>query len=525
MFQNRKSGILLHPTSFPSAFAIGDLGEAAHTFIEKCNEANQTLWQILPLCPVDHSGSPYQSASAFAGEPLLISPTCLVADGLLLQEEVDHAAVFDGHFTDHSAACSIKFPLFQKAYARFQSQPLPSEYEAFCTENAFWLEDYALFMAIKAYLIEQRQDNKEDRSAFLEEWTEALPEETLLAYYDNACWCTFPTPLRKRTAAAVKKYTALLKEEILWHCFLQFLFHKQWHALKTFAHENNVSIIGDAPIFVAYDSADVWANQKLFLLDTKGCPLSVAGVPPDYFSETGQLWGNPLYHWKQHQKTGYAWWISRIKKALQDVDYLRIDHFRAFETYWEIPVDAPDARNGKWVAGPGIDFFNALSNALGKLPLIAEDLGIITDEVRALRESVGLPGMRILQFAFGNDKNNAYLPHAYDKNTLVYTGTHDNNTTQGWYQQATEEEKDHYRRYLNVSGESPAWDLIRLAFSSPAVMAIIPLQDVLNLGEDYRMNLPGTTTKNWSFAFSWDMWQQSQIETLSYLSTLFARNT
>lgn len=525
MFHQRKSGILLHPTSFSSAFGVGDLGEDAYFFIKKCKEAKQSLWQILPLCPVDHSGSPYQSASAFGGEPLLISPQSLVEDGLLLQEEVDAIPAHHGNFTDYNVARNLKMPLFQKAFKRFQEKPLPLEYKNFCQENNFWLEDYALFMAVKSHLIKERKINRDDLTDFLAQWDGALPNATLLAYYENACWCTFPDALRKKTAAAVKKYSSLLKEEIQWHCFLQYVFHTQWQKLKSFAKENNVEIIGDAPIFVAYDSADVWGNQKLFLLDEKGCPLGVAGVPPDYFSETGQLWGNPLYHWKQHQKTNYTWWISRIQKALKDVDYLRIDHFRAFETYWEIPIEAEDARGGTWKAGPGMDFFNALQKSLGDLPLIAEDLGIITDEVRALREATGFPGMRILQFAFGNDKNNAYLPHAYDKNTIVYTGTHDNNTTNSWYASATQEEQDHYRRYLNVNGSTPAWDLIRLAFSSTAVIAIIPLQDVLNLGEDYRMNLPGTTKGNWSFAFRRSMWQQWQIEDLAYLCDLFARNT
>lgn len=524
MFKSRKSGILLHLSSIPSSFGIGDFGMDAYRLIETLVKANQALWQILPLCPVDGSGSPYQSTSAFAGEPLFISLDFLVKDGLLSQEEVDGAKQTVFAYTDYVAARKLKIPLFQKAYLKFIQKTPPLEYDAFLEKNKYWLEDYAFFMAAKAYFIVQRKDDKEGLLQFLNETKDVLPETKAIAYFKCAAWCSFPEDLRQRKPQAIEDWAVILKEEIQWEYFLQYLFHKQWRGLKNYANEHGVQIIGDTPIFVSYDSADVWANQKAFQLDHLGFPTVVAGVPPDYFSETGQLWGNPLYQWKYHEKTSYQWWISRIRKALEDVDILRIDHFRGFESYWEIPFEAEDARSGKWVKGPGIKLFEKLEKALGQLPLIAEDLGIITEDVKHLREKAGLPGMRILQFAFGNDRNHVYLPHSYDRNTVVYTGTHDNNTTIGWYQHATEKEKDHFRRYMNVTGEAPNWDMIRLAFSSTAQMAIIPVQDVLGLGEEYRMNMPGTVKGNWSFAFQWDMWNEGCLEGLRYLTNLFGRN-
>ncbi|WP_352399624.1 4-alpha-glucanotransferase [Anaerotignum sp.] len=524
MFSNRKSGILLHLSSIPSPFGIGDFGKDAYRFVEKLLEANQTLWQILPLCPVDESGSPYQSTSAFAGEPLYISLDLLVQDDLLLLDEVEGVKHSISTHTNYKKARELKVPLLYKAFQNFQNKIMPTDYKDFLEKNKFWLEDYALFMAVKSNLVLQRKNDKKGQRAFLEETKELLSPQAGKVYYDCACWCSFPKDLRQRKPQALKEWATAMHDEIQWQYFLQYVFYKQWHQLKHFANESGVKIIGDTPIFVSYDSADVWANQNAFQLDGFGFPEVVAGVPPDYFSETGQLWGNPLYQWKFHEKTAFQWWISRIRKALEDVDFLRIDHFRGFESYWEIPFGAEDARSGKWMKGPGIKLFRKIEKVLGTLPLIAEDLGIITEAVQDLREKTGFPGMRILQFAFGNDMNHGYLPHSYDKNTVVYTGTHDNNTTIGWYQNATEKEKDHLRRYMNTTGESPNWDFIRLAFSSTAQIAIIPLQDVLGLGEEYRMNLPGTTQGNWSFVFQWDMWNEGCIEGLRYLSLLFGRN-
>lgn len=527
MFSKRKSGVLLHPTSLPSPYGIGDLGKAAYTFIDHLAAAGQSLWQVLPLCPADYSGSPYQSCSAFAGYPLLLSPELLAEDGLLTDAELAAAALPPAARVDYAGAAAAKLPLFDRAYQAFRSQEAPEDYAVFQKQNAFWLEDYALFMALKTYFWEERQ-KETDGSGFAVFAAEfdgtEIPAETLRGYYDSACWNSFPQALRRRNANALKKWRGLLAEDVEKEIFLQYMFAKQWGALKAYAAAKHISIIGDAPIFVAYDSADVWANQKLFQLDSKGFPTAVAGVPPDYFSETGQLWGNPLYNWKQHEKTGFAWWTERIRKALADVDILRIDHFRGFESYWAVPFGAEDARGGKWEKAPGLKFFHALEEKLGKLPLIAEDLGFITDEVRALREDAGFPGMRILQFAFGGDANNPYLPHSFDQNTVVYTGTHDNNTSLGWYESASAEEKDHFRRYMNVSGKDAAWDMIRLAFSSPARLAVVPLQDVLGLGAEHRMNIPGTLGGNWGFSFRFENWSEGNTNGLLYLSRLFGRN-
>ena len=526
---NRKSGILLHPSSLPSLFGVGDFGQAAYTFLDKLAEAHQTLWQILPLVPTDAGGSPYSSCSAFAGNPLLISPELLLADGLLNESDLQNAIVPPAARVDYEKAAAVKLPLLEKAFQAFRQKEPPADYAAFQSENAYWLEDYALYTALKQHFLSVRAAEKtsaEEFDLFCEECAGlSLSTEKLHAYYDNASWVSFPRGLKKRNALSLKKWRKQLAPAIEKEIFLQYTFQKQWQAVKTYANKKGISIIGDTPIFVSYDSADVWAHQKLFRLDSKGFPTCVTGVPPDYFSETGQLWGNPHYAWKQHEKTGFAWWLSRIQKNLQDVDILRIDHFRGFSACWEVAFGAEDARGGKWVPAPGEAFFALLKEKLGSpLPLIAEDLGIITDEVAALRNFAELPGMRILQFAFGQEKNNPYLPHCYDKNTVVYTGTHDNDTTNGWYQAATEQEKDHYRRYLNVDGSNAAWDFIRLALSSPADTAIIPLQDVLSLGTEHRMNIPGTTKGNWGFTFSFDWWQAGFSEGLRYLSALFGRN-
>lgn len=525
---NRKSGILLHPSSLPSAFGVGDFGQAAYTFLDRLAEAKQTLWQILPLVPTDAGGSPYSSASAFAGNPLLISPELLLEEGLLSEADLQNASVPPAARVDYEKAAAVKLPLLEKAFQAFRQKDTPADYAAFQAENAYWLADYALYTALKQHFLSVRatEEAMEGFDLFCEECAGlSLSEEKLHEYYDNVSWVSFPRGLKRRNALSLKKWRRQLAPAIEKEIFLQYIFQKQWQAVKVYANEKGISVIGDAPIFVSYDSADVWAHQKLFRLDSKGFPTCVTGVPPDYFSETGQLWGNPHYAWREHEKTGFAWWLSRIQKNLQDVDILRIDHFRGFSACWEVAFGAEDARGGKWASAPGEAFFTLLKEKLGSpLPLIAEDLGIITDEVAALRDFAGLPGMRILQFAFGQKKNNPYLPHCYDKNTVVYTGTHDNDTTNGWYQAATEQEKDHYRRYLNVDGFNAAWDFIRLALSSPADTAILPLQDVLSLGTEHRMNIPGTTRGNWGFTFSFDWWQEGFSEGLRYLSALFGRN-
>lgn len=528
LFEERKSGVLLHPTSLPSVYGIGDFGAEARHFVDTLEEAGQSLWQILPLVPIGYGNSPYQSTSAFAGNILLISPDEMVEMGLLTEEDLGEIPTFDKERVDYDAVKAYKLPLLHKAYETFCAKAdadMQADFAAFCEKQDAWLSDFALFTALQAHFRAERAKgiDEEEFLTFAVDTIDFLTEEQQKDYFESACWNTWPRTLRKRNAASLKKWTRLLADAIEEEKFYQYLFFTQWQALKAYANEKGIAIVGDTPIFMAYDSADVWANQKLFQLDSMGFPTVVAGVPPDYFCAEGQLWGNPLYDWKAHKKTGYLWWTERIHKALEDVDYLRIDHFRAFESHWEVKFGAENAIVGEWRKGPGMDFFNTIEKTLGKLPLIAEDLGIITDEVRALREEAGFPGMRVLQFAFGNDKNNAYLPHSCDKNSIMYSGTHDNDTTQGWYETATEAEKDHYRRYLNVDGSDVAWDFIRLAFASPAVFAIVPAQDVMNLDGSHRMNRPGIAGGNWGFRFDWSQWEEGYTKGLRYLAELFGR--
>ena len=528
LFEERKSGVLLHPTSLPSVYGIGDFGAEARRFVDTLEEAGQSLWQILPLVPIGYGNSPYQSTSAFAGNILLISPDELVEMGLLTAEDLGEIPAFDKERVDYDAVKAYKLPLLHKAYETFctkADEDMQADFAAFCEKQDMWLADFALFTALQAHFRAERAKgiDEEEYLAFAVDTIDFLTEEQQKDYFESACWNTWPRTLRKRNAASLKKWTRLLANAIEEEKFYQYLFFTQWQALKAYANEKGISIMGDTPIFMAYDSADVWANQKLFQLDSMGFPTVVAGVPPDYFCAEGQLWGNPLYDWKAHKKTGYLWWTERIHKALEDVDYLRIDHFRAFESHWELKFGAENAIVGEWKKGPGMDFFNTIEKTLGKLPLIAEDLGIITDEVRALREEAGFPGMRVLQFAFGNDKNNAYLPHSCDKNSVMYSGTHDNDTTRGWYETATEAEKDHYRRYLNVDGRDVAWDFIRMAFASPAVFAIVPVQDVLYLDGRQPMNRPGIAGGNWGFRFDWSQWEEGFTHGLRYLAELFGR--
>ena len=493
----RYSGVLAHPTSFPSPYGIGDFGKGAYDFINFLTGAGQSLWQILPLGHTGYGDSPYQAFSAFAGQPLLISPDELIKDGLLYGDDLRDYPHFNPDHIYYGDVIPAKLRILHRSYEIFKESAdlcMLKEFDVFCEHEKDWLDDYALFMAGKDA-------------------------------HGGACWLEWEDDLRDPDEEIKAAWCERLADSIEYYKYIQFIFFRQWNAIRDYAHVNGIKIVGDIPIFVALDSADVWANRELFQLEKDGYPTVVAGVPPDYFSATGQLWGNPHYAWREHEKTGFAWWLSRIQKNLQDVDILRIDHFRGFSACWEVAFGAEDTRGGKWTSAPGEAFFTLLKEKLGSpLPLIAEDLGIITDEVAALRDFAGLPGMRILQFAFGQEKNNPYLPHCYDKNTVVYTGTHDNDTTNGWYQAATEQEKDHYRRYLNVDGSNAAWDFIRLALSSPADTAILPLQDVLSLGTEHRMNIPGTTKGNWGFTFSFDWWQEGFSEGLRYLSALFGRN-
>ncbi len=491
MTLTRSSGILLHPTSLPGPYGIGDLGPEAYRFLEDLAQTGSKLWQILPLGPTGYGDSPYQAFSAFAGNPYLVSPDFLKNDGLLQEEDFADMPAWNPQQVDFGSIFQWKPALLDKAFARFEAQPhtpLHQEFDGFRLDNAHWLQDYALFMALK------------DAQG-------------------GIAWNEWQPPLRSRQPEALQQARQTHAKAIRRQEFHQFLFFRQWNALRNFAHQKGIQIIGDIPIFVAMDSSDAWAHPELFHLDEAGKPTVVAGVPPDYFAPTGQLWGNPLYRWEIHRQTGYRWWVERIRAILQTVDIIRIDHFRGFAGYWEVPGNAPTAENGRWVPGPGIDLFHAIHRALGDLPIIAEDLGEITPDVIELRDSLHLPGMKIHQFGFSGPEN-PFLPQHYVPNSVVYTGTHDNDTAWGWYNSAPEHEKDYARRYLHISGEDFAWDLTRSCWASVAVMALAPMQDLLNLGSEGRMNFPGKVGGFWGWrmssgAFTEDI--KHRIRELNYL--------
>ena len=477
MEYQRRSGILLHPTSLPGRYGIGTLNQAAYDWVDFLAQTRQTLWQVLPLGPTGYGDSPYQSFSTFAGNPYLISVEALVQDGLLPQALLDQAPRLPNDRVDYGAIYNWKLPLLRQAATVFSRQATATQqadFEQFCREQAAWLDDFALFMALKDA-------------------------------HNGQAWTQWPMPLRSRQPAALQAATSSHATAIHAHKFNQWLFFRQWQQLKSYANTKEIQIIGDIPIFVAMDSADTWTNPGEFFLDETFHPTVVAGVPPDYFSETGQLWGNPLYRWDKMKANGYAWWLRRIRAALQLYDIVRIDHFRGFAGYWEIPADEKTAINGQWVTGPGADLFTAIQDALGTLPIIAEDLGEITPDVIELRDQFNLPGMKILQFAFSSDGSDKFLPHNYTRNFVVYTGTHDNDTSVGWYKKsATEYERDHFRRYLRTDGHDPSWNLLDAAFRSVAVMALAPLQDLLDLDTSARMNFPGRAEGNWSWRFTPD---------------------
>jgi 4-alpha-glucanotransferase len=464
----RGSGILLHVSSLPGPFGIGDLGPAAHAWVDTLAAAKQSWWQVLPLGPTGYGDSPYQCFSAFAGNPNLISPKMLIADGLIQDADQPGDGSAEGPIA-YGQVIECKSRLTERAWANFRSAGRPDredDFNDYCERHAGWLEDFALFMAIKGA-------------------------------HGQRSWEEWPDALRRREPGALQQARRELVDSIAVHKFRQFVFERQWTQLRAHAAREGIRFIGDMPIFVALDSADVWANPELFLLDRERRPTVQAGVPPDYFSATGQLWGNPLYDWEAHRKTGYAWWMARLRAALRQVDLVRLDHFRGFEAAWHVPAGEPTAQNGHWVPGPGADLFTVLRKELGSLPLIAEDLGVITPAVDALRHQLGLPGMRIAQFAFGGATEERFLPHNYKRHTVVYTGTHDNNTTAGWHEDLTPDELRHFRRYVPDSGEGLTWDLIRLAWASIAELAVTPLQDVLGLGAEARMNMPGRPGGNW----------------------------
>lgn len=494
----RSAGVLLHPTSLPSPYGIGDLGQGAYRFIDFLVESQQSLWQVLPLGPTGYADSPYQAFSAFAGNPMLISPQKLVEAGHLPPEVIADPPDFPAGKVDYGWVIDYKDWLLRQAFAYFQHQATPEQLAAFhrfTDLTKAWLDDFALFMALK----EAHKDQ------------------------DGGVWNSWPKAIARREPAALIEWSAELADEVELNKFKQFLFFEQWLTLKQYANEQGIQIIGDVPIFVAYDSADVWANPDLFYLDEDGAPTFVAGVPPDYFSETGQRWGNPLYQWKLMAQNNYAWWVARLKMIFTQVDLVRIDHFRGFEAYWEIPAEEPTAMVGRWVKGPGAAFFEAMQRSLGQLPIIAEDLGVITPEVVALRDQFDFPGMKILQFAFGGTRNSTFLPHNYEKNCVVYTGTHDNETTMGWYRNASPEEQDHLRRYTARDGSDVVWDLIRLAYASTADLAVIPLQDLMELGNEARMNFPGKTGGWWTWRYTGDMLSDYIVRRLQEMGELYSR--
>ncbi|MCI0379743.1 MAG: 4-alpha-glucanotransferase [Gemmataceae bacterium] len=493
---DRSSGILLHPTALPGPFGIGDIGARARAWIDTLANAKQTWWQLLPLGTTGYGDSPYQSFSAFAGNPNLLSPEEMERDGLLGRDDWQ-GETFPDNTVQFETVIPFKKRLLARAWQNYRAGQAPAlrePFEEFQREHAAWLDDFALFMSLK----------------------EA---------HGGGSWLGWPEALRLRRADALTEARKRLADEIGMHQFGQFLFFRQWNKIKEYAAERNMRLIGDLPIFVAADSADVWANPQLFQLDQDRRPRVVAGVPPDYFSATGQLWGNPLYDWQALEATGHAWWVARLRATLEQVDLVRLDHFRGFEAYWEVPAGSATAEQGRWVKGPGAELLETLHTALGGLPLIAEDLGVITPEVEALRMRFGLPGMRILQFAFGGAVEERFLPHKYENPTVVYTGTHDNDTTRGWYAQITEQERDFTRRYLARDGNDIAWDFIRLAWSSIADIAIAPLQDVLDLGGEARMNTPGVPWGNWRWRFREEQGVPAVWERLAELTELYGRHT
>ena len=464
----RSAGVLMHISSLPSRYGVGDCGPDAFEFVDFLKEAGQSWWQMLPLGPMGVGHSPYQTFSAFASSALWISPDALRKDGLLKASDLTHYPAFPKRRVDYAGVSREKHRLLGIAFGRFLAGPASRAFKLFEEEHQGWLNDYALFTALQQL---QRR----------------------------ASWTLWPDMLRRREREALVQIRIELKDQILFQKFVQFLFFRQWKALKAYANENGVGLIGDIPFFVSLDSADVWAHRELFDLNAKGQPRGVAGVPPDAFSKTGQLWGNPLYNWDVHKQEGYAWWIQRFKLLFQLFDVIRLDHFIGFHRYWEIPADATTALKGHYRPGPGEDFFKTVLKALPEAAFVAEDLGVLVPEVTALREKFHFPGMSVLQFAFSGDpEKNPHLPDKLSPETVIYTGTHDNNTTKGWFTvDATEEEIERVRQYTGRPSGPAYWQLIRLAYNSPAGTAIIPMQDLLGLGPEARMNYPGRLKGNW----------------------------
>ncbi|GBU21839.1 4-alpha-glucanotransferase [Fibrobacteres bacterium R8-0-B4] len=487
----RASGIFLHPTSLPSPYGIGDLGLQALRWIDQLAAAKQSFWQFCPLGPTGYGDSPYQSLCSFAGNTLLISPHELRAMGLLTEAELQTYPQLPQTHVDFGAVISEKEKLFRVAFDNFSDVP---DFAAFCKKEDYWLEGYALFRVIKTM-------------------------------HGEKPWWQWEAPYKKHEKSVIETVEEKFADDLRYHKFLQYLFDKQWRKVRAFAAKQGISLIGDVPFYTAYDSSDTWTESKNFLFDKKGAPTEVAGVPPDYFSKTGQLWGNPLYNWEAMKKNGYSWWRRRIQKALEFADYLRIDHFRAFDSYWAVPYGNTTAVKGKWCKGPGKQFFDALKEKLGALPLIAEDLGDITKDVIKLRDDIGAPGMKILQFAFDSNLNNPYLPYNIPRDSVTYTGTHDNDTTLGWFSTLPEAGKQRVCDYLgcNRTEDKLLSAVIRCALASPSWLCLIPMQDVLGLGSMHRMNKPGTTAGNWKWRMTQKMQVYEKLEAFAKLTEIYGR--
>lgn len=473
----RSCGTLVHPTSFPSKYGMGDLGHEAYEFVNYLEETGQTIWQVLPLSPTGYGNSPYASYSAFAGNPYLISPDKLEEKGYISAEDLSTAFLPITVKADYESSYQKKDKLYKKAFENFRSTSTKDDKKrlaAFKKRNSYWLEDYTLFMACSIS-------------------------------HDQVPWNMWDKDLAQRKSSALKKAKKTFAEDIEYETWLQFEFFEQWNTLKDYANSKNIRVVGDIPIFVDHNSADVWSHSEFFAVDKQGNRELVAGVPPDYFSETGQLWGNPLYKWKAIQKDGFSWWIERFKQMFDLFDAIRVDHFRGFDEYWEIKASEETAINGEWVKAPGVELFTTIKEKLGSLPIIAEDLGLMTQGVEDLRDQFNFPGMKILQFAFDADSANSFLPHNYSQNCVTYTGTHDNDTTIGWYKSAPDVEQHRAREYTRSDGQEIQWELIRLGMFSVADQAIFPLQDFMNLDSPHRMNTPGTVGDNWNWRYTPDM--------------------
>lgn len=494
-FYMRASGILLPISSLPSKYGIGCFSKEAYNFVDGLKKAHQRYWQILPLGPTSYGDSPYQSFSTFAGNPYFIDLGRLQAEGLLKWDEIEECDFgSDDRYVDYAKIYYERYDILRDAYERFDLEN-DSEYKAFEKENAFWLDDYALYMAVKDY-------------------------------FDDVAWTEWDEDIRLREEAAMEHYSQMLETDIGFYKFLQYEFDKQWMELKKYANEQGVKIIGDIPIYVAFDSADCWAHPELFQFDENNTPIAVAGCPPDAFAADGQLWGNPLYKWEYHKETGYKWWITRVKNSIKWYDVVRIDHFRGFDEYYSIPYGDKTAKNGHWVKGPGIDLFNAIKAELGEVNIIAEDLGYLTDSVIKLVKDAGFPGMKIIQFAFDSREESNYYPYTYTSNSVVYTGTHDNDNIQGWYDSISEKDRENAREYMHNFDSDRIeihWDFIKVALASVSNLAIIPMQDYLGLGSKCRMNIPSTLGGNWTWRVLEHEITDSLLEKIKKLTDMYGR--